>query len=540
MSNYRIGWQETQLKPVLLVRNQPSSTPQKPENIPIFFRHLATVLASLFLLGALGCGGGGNSPSTRGGGGGGNGGSAGGASSPCTQASAPQGGNAPALGVGTQVQNTFFGLHVNSTNSLYPTVPFGAQRLWDAGVGWAIINTSQGVYDWSTMDVWLSDAQQHGVDLLYNLARTPTWASSGPSDTSCAYNSIGGGPGQCHPPTDLNSDGTGADAIWISWVSAVVQHSVASSTGHIKYYEIWNEWNIPLFWVGSIQQLVRMEQDARCVVEGPPAGQQCNPNSSFPSGIALDPNARIVTPSAVGSHSHLDAVSAQMSDYFSTQVNGDSGGDFADAIGFHGYVGTGTSGTCPVPEEVNTVISDLHSTADQFSSFLNGKPLFNTEGGWSKADQEGFLDPQRQTAFLARYLLLQQSAGISRVYWYLWDSPTNGSLYNGATGQVSDAGNAYGVVNHWTVGATVGSACSASGTIWSCAYTRPGGYAALAVWDASQDCTTSNCPTTTFTVPGGVSYTEYRDVQDNVTPLNGASTVPVGAKPILLETGPIV
>jgi hypothetical protein len=166
---------------------------------------------------------------------------------------------------------------------------------------------------------------------------------------------------------------------------------------------------------------------------------------------------------------------------------------------------------------------------------MAGKPLFNTEGGWSQADFEGFTDQDRQAAFLPRYLLLQQSANISRVYWYAWDSKKLSSLYNDTTGQATLAATAYGEVNKWTVGATISKACSANGTVWTCGFTRPGGYAALAVWDASQDCTASSCPTTTFTVPSG--YIVYRDVGDDTeTSLNGATTVQIGAKPILLET----
>src|SRR5205823_7668241 len=123
-----------------------------------------------------------------------------------------------------------------------------------------------------------------------------TWASSGPTDTTCAYADIAGGPGQCQPPVDLNSDGTGPDKHWIDWVSAVASRY----KGQIKYYEIWNEWNAKVFWVGTPAQLVRMEQDARCVVEGPPAVSSCNPDSTFPSGKAIDPGAKIVSPSPVG------------------------------------------------------------------------------------------------------------------------------------------------------------------------------------------------------------------------------------------------
>jgi hypothetical protein len=289
-----------------------------------------------------------------------------------------------------------------------------------------------------------------------------------------------------------------------------------------------------------------MEQDARCVVEGPPPGQPngCTVNGSmFLMGTGLDPTAKIVSPSPVGGdvNNMLGEVASSLGNYFSTSVGGYAGGTFSDAIGFHGYVGTATHQTtqsvpCPTPENVNTVIADMNQTFASFPGSANGKLAFNTEGGWSEATYEGFTDPDRQAAFLPRYLLLQQSANIDRVYWFAWDSKTAASLYNDTTSQATPAATAYAEVNQWTVGATLSQACSAKGTVWTCSFTRPGGYAAQAVWDASQDCTSSSCPTPTSFPAGG--YIEYRDVAGNVAQVSGAS-VQIGAKPILLETAPL-
>ncbi len=523
-----------------------------PASLPVG----ALLLLMLILAGLLetaACGGGAGTPSSGGGGGRGGGGGGGGGGQnvpPCNFTAPSPGGTTTGAGLNTQISNTYFGMHLNSTKAPWPFFSFGGQRLWAAGVAWPQINTAQNSYNWTLLDQWLSEAQPHGVDILYTLARTPAWASQQPNDASCST-----GPGECDPPIDLNSDGSGTDAIWIGWVTAIAQHSTANKSSGlpgISYYEIWNEWNSNVYWNpknGTTAQLVRMEQDARCVVEGPPSSMSCNPGSSFPSGTSLDPTAKIVSPSPVGAAANnmLGEVAASLTNYFSTQVGGFAGGQFSDDIGFHGYVGTGTSGTsnggtplpCPVAEDVNTVIADMNQTLSKYpaSSSIGGtlKPLFNTEAGWSEATFEGFTDPDRQAAFLPRYLLLQESANISRVYWFAWDSKTTSSLYNDTTGQWTPAATAYQQVNAWSVGATVSQACKASGTVWTCGFTRSGGYSALAVWDAGQDCTSSSCPTTTFTVPAS-GYIEYRDLAGNVTSLNGASSVQIGAKPILLET----
>jgi hypothetical protein len=530
---------------------------------------LCLMLALAGLAGLVACGGGSSTSSiTTGGGGGGGGG--GGSESPACLFNAPSGGGTTTgTGVGNTIDSRYFGMHLNSYNApwpfyvapdgSHPPLLFGAQRLWAAGVTWADIDTTPGTAgnwivnpDWTLLDEWLADptANSANVDFLYNLAREPTWASSQPNDTSCS-NTAGG----CDPPLDLNSDGSGSDDVWIAWVTALAQHSAAQKAAGlngISFYEIWNEWNAQVYWnptYSTTAQLVRMEQDARCVVEGPPPGLSCNPNSSFPAGTGIDPSAQIVSPSPVGAATQLGAVETNLETYFGTQVNGYGGGMFSDEIGFHGYVGTttkvsSTAGPCPVPENVNFVIADLGNALAEYPEITNGKPLFNTEGSWSEADVEGFQDQDRQAAFAPRYLMLQQSGNISRMYWFAWDSKMESSLYNDTTGLSTLAAAAYAQTYDWTVGATVSKACSttsSTSTVWTCEYTRssPSGYKAVAVWDAGQDCTTTSCPTPTSFSFSGTNYIEYRDVLGNVTQLNGAATVQVGAQPILLETAPL-
>ena len=128
----------------------------------------------------------------------------------------------------------------------------------------------------------------------------------------------------------------------------------------------------------------------------------------LPKRKAIDPKARIVTPSPGGAHSNLTSVADNLATYFRTNVGGADGGAFADILGFPAYVSTSNSGRCPIPEDVNTVVDNLNSTLASFAS-EQGKPWFNTEGGWSKADDEGFLDPDRQVQFFYRVEELRDS-----------------------------------------------------------------------------------------------------------------------------------
>ncbi len=279
-----------------------------------------------------------------------------------------------------------------------------------------------------------------------------------------------------------------------------------------------------------------MEQDASCVVEGPPARHAINPNSNFSGGIGgrrLIPALKLSPPLPSDPILNCNAVQTNLNTYFGTTVNGFSGGQFADIIGFHGYVSTGKSGSCPVAEDVITVIDDMNSAITSASE--SGKPWFDTEDGWSKANDENFLDQDRESAFLARYSLLQQSMGVERGYWYRWDSTQDyaGALWTSSSGPIQ-AVSTWQEVSKWMVGATLSTACTVNGTVWTCGFTRSGGYQALAVWDAAQDCLKGACSTSSFTVPAG-GYTLSRDLTGTEKGIT-TGTVLIGAKPILLET----
>ncbi len=515
---------------------------------------LFVALVAVAAMGACG-GGSSNSSNTEGGGGGGT--STNNVCSNCgVYSSTPY--------TPTGQPNPYFGMHLHSQSASTPwpsTVPltdppdasgfnvdFGGIRLWDSGTGWAEMNSAPGTYDFKHMDGWIQEAEANNVDILYNLARTPTWASSNPTDSTCDYASISGGSGQCYPPSDVNKDGSGSDSIWIGWVTSVVNRY----KGQIKYYEIWNEWNINLFWRGNASQLARMTEDAYCVIKGAPSGASCNSNSTFPDGTGLDPSAEVLTPSAVGSGTNLYGAQNGTANLLGASVSGTTAnvGNFSDDVGFHCYVSEPSGAGYPVPENVLTVLTDLNQAVT--GSALQDKPLFCTEGGWGEAPTENFTDPSLQAAFLARYYLLQYPLGVSRVYWYAWDAgasssgsaASTGALWTSSSGP-SPAATAYAEVYNWIAGsgtpATPTPCAGSLNGIYTCALTRTGGYSALAVWDSNQagSCYAAGTPPcgTTFTVPAGYAYS--RDLAGNETPVTAGSSIALTAQPILLETAPL-
>ena len=376
-----------------------------------------------------------------------------------------------------------------------PTVPVAGLRLWDTGTYWDLMNTAPGVYDFTTLDNWISTAQANNVDLIYTFGMVPTFASSNP--TLVCGNS--GAPiGSCAPPSDVNSDGTGTDQFFKDYVTAIVTHAA----GQIKYWEMWNEPTVPGYWQGNNAQMLRMATDAYGIIK------------------SIQPTAQVTTPSP---STGINGVANWMGPYLAL-----GGGKYADIISFHGYNWSTTWGVWPQPEDIVPLVENLKAQLVLYNQ--TSKPLWCTEGSWGDTSGNGFTDPDLHAAFLSRHYLLQESEGVVRYYWFAWDNGGDG-LWSAATG-TSKSGTAYAQVESWIVGATPTGQCVQNGTIWTCNYTKSGGFAAEAIWDTSQTCSNGNCTTSNQNV--GTQYSHYLDVSGGNYPITNG-TVPVGAKPIFLE-----
>lgn len=326
-----------------------------------------------------------------------------------------------------EISSTFFGLHIlHAVNGStpWPSDQFGTLRLWDSGVDWHEINTSQGVYNWTAFDRWMTLAQQHNVEVVYTFGRVPSWAN--------------GNNGTAAPMTNMQ--------YWDDFVRAVVTRSA----GRVKYWEIWNEPNDTHFWTGDIPTLVIMAQHAQQIIK------------------SIDPNAIILTPSPTWTST---SPNQWMTSYLQA-----GGGGYADIIAFHGYVNSS-------PEMIDSLAANMRNVMN--ANGQSAKQLWDTEASFSLSDScsSSICDPDQQAAFVVRHYMLHLSRGVDRYLWYAWED-TWGTLWNSTSG-VLKPGIAYKNVYNWLVGATLSQACSASGGTWTCGITRPNGYQGLVVWNPS-------------------------------------------------------
>jgi len=394
---------------------------------------------------------------------------------------------------------SFFGMTIGDTAPYPPsTVPIGAIG-HPTLLAWATIEPDRGVYKFDFYDKFADWARVNNVPFMVTFGWTPTWASS-----KCVKGKI------CPYPPDNLQD-------WIDFITAVVNHYNGGDKPNIQYYELWNEANDQTFWMGKLDQLVALAQAAYPIIHQNPVSQLLTPSTS---GSRIDAHDWMIA--------YLQAGGAQ----------------YADGGTFHGYLAPqGGSPPYPFPEDSDiSGYGDIVTRAATFRLLydifgLQGKPMFDTEGSWGKAQ---IPDPNQQAAWLARWYLLQAGAGTTQsAYWLAWGNSSPQKPIDQQWGLISDyydqttpttAGIAYGQVYNWLVDAAI-SPCTSSANVWTCALIRSGkNYKGLAVWfySANESDTTSYTPDPQFV--------QYRDLAGNVTSVTGAITI--GPQPVLLESGP--
>ena len=417
----------------------------------------------------------------------------------------------------TPVPATFFEMSALPVTDA-PKIPVGG--LGHPGFAWETIEQSKGVFDFRTFDNYVATAQQLGlvdsatntVNMSITLGLTPDWAVANQSSCSTP-NAIP----QCSAPPDNIQD-------WKNFLTALIQHYNGKTQPHIRYYELWNEAQNTLYWTGTNAQLVALAAAAYPIIHQDPYSVLLSPSVAGPVGnVAPDSGVTWMT-------AYLQAGGAQ----------------YADGGAFHGYLAQSTADGVPniipfpMPEQDSTTgckafvncfgsivtkATQLRAVFDQ--NGLAGKPMYDTEGSWGNGN---ITDLDTQIEWLARWYLLQaglrSTLNLQLASWFAWGPQETWGNIETSGGQATAAGVAYGQVFTWVTGASIGQPCTgaANGT-YTCLLSRPSGYLAQAVWNT----------TSSISYAPGAGYTQYRDLAGNVTPISAGASVPIGAKPILIE-----
>jgi hypothetical protein len=379
-------------------------------------------------------------------------------------------------GYSGSVPSTFFGMHIMQPYD-WPTVSFGALGK-GSGIGFANIEPAKGQFNWSRLDEYVDAAQANGVEIFYSGGGVPPWAAadqstcqSGPYGTSCTS-------------TVAN----------IQDLDNFMTALVTRYKGRIEIYELYNEPQNSFS--GTMAELVAYTQTEHDAIR------------------SIDSAATILSPSTV---SYGDAY---LDTYFAAGGTKD-----IDAVAMHAYPDPNND----IAEVITgSLTTEIRAVMAKYG--LSTKPLWDTESSWGYASKGAITDPEQQAAFVGRAYLLHWSMGITRAYWYGWDSTNIGTMWSSTAG-VSEAGIAYGQVYNWMNGATMTQPCSivegqnGYNGVYICDLTRSNGSQASAVWNT--------VGSSTYTAPS--QYLQYRTLQGNVYNIAGDHQVIIGQQPILLE-----
>jgi len=416
------------------------------------------------------------------------------------------------------IPSAFFA--VSAVRADYPKVNMGT--LAHNEFAWETIERSRGKFNFQSFDDYMAAVQAHGlVDPSTNTANmamtlaagTPGWAVADQSTCSSGTGSLT----VCTAPPDNIQD-------WKDFLTAVIAHYNGKIQPHIKYYELWNEFNVSLWWTGSNAQMVALAQAAYPIVH-------------------QDHYSLLLTPSVAGP---VGTVAANSGVTWMTAYLQAGGSKYADGGAWHGYIAAQSGiNPFPMPEQdttsgckafvgcygsIITKATQMRAVFDQ--NGLSGKPMFQTEGSWGNMT---VTDPDTQVAWVARYMLLQaglrSTLNLQMAAWFTWGGGTTfgwGDIETAAL-EPNAAGYAASQVYNWVVGATITQPCSGDSTgLWTCTLTRPGGYVGRAFWSENGPITLIND-----------ASLQYRDLAGNTNLLptfGGAITV--GSNPILVENNP--
>src|SRR6478672_2249888 len=99
---------------------------------------------------------------------------------------------------------------------------------------WSNIESTRGTYDWSIPDSVVADLRANGIEPLFVIVGSPSWANATAPETPDA---------RFYVPTQK-----AAFSAWVSAYVGFVKKAVARYKGRVTKWEVWNEENEHYTW----------------------------------------------------------------------------------------------------------------------------------------------------------------------------------------------------------------------------------------------------------------------------------------------------
>jgi hypothetical protein len=403
--------------------------------------------------------------------------------------------NAALANTGT-IPNRYFGLHLNKLgeHNIWPGIGQGSIRLWDTATTWTNIEPWQNGWNWGPnwdapgfrLDYYVNHVRNNssGSDIIYTMGITPDWAARRPGDDTPWG-------GSASPPNSMDD--------WRDYVRTVGNRY----KGRIKYWEIWNEADIPQHYSGSVSEMVEMTRIAREELKAIDAGN-----------VILSPNITII------GLTWLDEFLLA------------GGGQYVDIISFHMYPQAEVERELPL-------ITGLRNLMQNHG--VSSKPLWNTEGsvgantgvpGDPASGASGAMPNGQARAGVARSYIVQWAYGVSNFSWYTWEHNWNGQVWfsTSADGWKNPlaGGVAYREVGNWLKGAQMTGKWVDSSGFWTVEIKRANGYVGRIVWHQQGH-------SFNWTIPAGWGTQRVRRLNGTSSSIYDGNQVWVSGEPVLLQ-----
>ncbi len=353
-------------------------------------------------------------------------------------------------------------------------------------INWHRAETEKGIVnilpEW---DVFVDEAIKSGVEPVLILAYgNPYYDEGGPPHTEEGL------------------------AAYANYVNTVVEHF----EGRVKYFEVWNEYNLAGTAFNSTSRPA--EDYAKLLKVAYPVIKEANPDATVIGGAmaGLDDN-------------WIKTVLSEAAYYM-------------DALSYHPY-------TYPNNPEYGGFAVSANYLSDVMASYNPNLSLWVTEIGWPTMQEESGISEMEAAEFLARSYILSTVVSVDKMFWYdMVNDGTNPSYSEHNFGLLHSWDNepalaakfpylAYNTVSNQLHGAKLQWSDGLSADVFYAMYDKEeSGTKLLIVWTVDKEATM-----TLNTIGDEVKITDILSNSEIAATENGQIQIPVTTSPIFIEGG---
>ena len=388
-------------------------------------------------------------------------------------------GQTGAEAAGRAVPSKLFGMDVQQLASSPVNTGAEALRLWDVGVSWRELQPTPGAIRWAKLDAAVANAQASGAtDITYVLGSTPRWAA-----TRSARGEVYG-PGSASYPKK--------DEYYLSFARQVAQRY----QGRITSYQVWNEADLPDFYNGSPDRLAALTAKTYKLIK------------SIDRGAAVGSAGLVPRPGRFGS------------DSFELRY-------YAGLKARHWPVDAFVLSMYPERQDPGrraTYLAIARRALGQLRA--PRREIWESEANYFSGGRAFAMGGQPR--LVARTYIDSVGLGISRSYWYSWETQLRvlGVRMTTPNGQPTAAAVAYRVVKSWMAGHTWLGCRNGRARVSSCGMLAGGARSTILFTQRGNR---------TVGLPAGTSAVCALD--GSCRPASGGSPIAVGPTPILAVGG---